>query len=133
MGKALLFMAIWDNAWFIPVVACAGVLILVFAFVAAFWLFKRHAKAQQKKKTLQAVKTVAGELAGRFGGPDNIVAVTVTGSRVTVALKNTESISAGDLEKEGLRGALIMSDKVVFPIGTDAEAFAAELRKRLGI
>lgn len=90
---------------------------------------KKEAKEEERQSEAYVEKTSA--VAALFGGKDNIVSIEIRGSRVVVNCHSTAMISPQELDKENLKGSIIMGSKVIFPVGSKAEEFAAELKKKI--
>lgn len=92
---------------------------------------KRKIEASKSAEQIEAETENA--IAVLFGGKDNIVKVFYRGSRVTVQVKDTSVIRSEDFDRADLSGALIMSDRIVFPVGENAAEFCGNLKKKIGI
>ena len=95
--------------------------------------FKEKERIEAKKTAVQKEEETENAIAVLFGGKSNIVAVTARGSRVTVAVKDTSLLRSQDFDRAGLKGAMIMSDRIVFLVGSNAEEFASNLKRKVGI
>lgn len=111
-------------------VAALACLVILLAFLLHF-LVRARRNRKNERESLKKVTRMADELPARFGGRDNILGIATKGSRVEVEVKSSEGIKADELEKEGLHGAIVMSDKVVFPVGVKADEFARMIEDRL--
>lgn len=94
----------------------------------------------QEKARIEAQKTpeqreaeTENAIAVLFGGRENIIALEARGSRVTIQVKDTTLIRSADFDRAGLKGAMIMSDRIVFPVGANAAEFAENLRAKIGL
>lgn len=114
----------------------AIVVVVILALVGIVFIFLHQRKIHQEKKqeavVEKKIEKATDELSDEFGGKDNIVSIAQMGSRVTVTLKSTAGITAQSLDAKGLKGALIMSNKVVFPVGPKAKEFADMLIEKTG-
>lgn len=90
-------------------------------------------KIEASKSAEQIEEETENAIAVLFGGKDNIVKVFYRGSRVTVQVKDTSVIRSEDFDRADLSGALIMSDRIVFPVGENAAEFCSNLKKKIGI
>lgn len=90
-------------------------------------------KIEASKSAEQIEEETENAIAVLFGGKDNIVKVFYRGSRVTVQVKDTSVIRSEDFDRADLSGALIMSDRIVFPVGENAAEFCNNLKKKIGI
>lgn len=90
---------------------------------------KKEAKEEQKQSEVYVEKT--SEVAKLFGGKENIISIEIRGSRVVVNCHSTKDIKPQELDKEGLKGSIIMGNKVFFAVGSKAEEFASELKKKI--
>lgn len=95
---------------------------------------------QKEKERIEASKTeeekeaeTQNAIAVLFGGKENVTSIEARGSRVTISVKDTSLIHSEDFEKAGIKGAVIMSDRIVFVVGNNAEEFAENLRKEVGL
>ena len=64
-------------------------------------------------------------------GKENIISIEIRGSRVVVNVKTTNGIDSKKLDEEGLKGSIIMGQKVMFPVGSQAEEFAKDLKNKI--
>ena len=71
------------------------------------------------------------QVAQIFGGKENIISIEIRGSRVVVNVKTTNGIDPKKLDEEGLKGSIIMGQKVMFPVGSQAEEFAKDLKNKI--
>ena len=95
---------------------------------------------QREKERIEASKTqeqkeaeTQNAIAVLFGGKENVTSIEARGSRVTISVKDTSLIHSEDFEKAGIKGAVIMSDRIMFVVGNNAEEFAENLKKEIGL
>lgn len=120
--------------WFYLIIAVVA-LAVAGGIGALYYFFV--AKKKKIEKTQQIVEkkidNATSEVAESFGGKENILSISHVGSRVTVNVKSSENISTSKLDSLGLKGAIVMGNKVVFPLGANAQQFYLDLKKKIGI
>lgn len=92
---------------------------------------KRKIKNREEKKESEVYVQKTSQVAQIFGGKENIISIEIRGSRVVVNVKTTNGIDPKKLDEEGLKGSIIMGQKVMFPVGSQAEEFAKDLKNKI--
>lgn len=92
---------------------------------------KGKIKNREEKKESEAYVQKTSQVAQIFGGKENIISIEIRGSRVVVNVKTTNGIDPKKLDEEGLKGSIIMGQKVMFPVGSQAEDFAKDLKNKI--
>lgn len=113
------FTKILDN--YALYICLAVVLLIVIAIlILVFAGKKKKAQPQQDYDWITAL-----------GGKDNIVEVSGVGSRLSILLKDKESINRDELTKYGVTSVMSMSGKLTLVIENKAEEIAAEINQKL--
>ncbi len=106
------------------VVAAAVVLIVL--------KVNRNRKIRQSEiEADQAVETKAKEVSDSFGGKENIISITQSGSRVTVIVENPDIVEREEINNS-LENVMFMGKKIVFVIGSRSETFKDLLEENIG-
>lgn len=92
---------------------------------------KGKIKNREEKKESEVYVQKTSQVAQIFGGKENIISIEIRGSRVVVNVKTTNGIDPKKLDEEGLKGSIIMGQKVMFPVGSQAEEFAKDLKNKI--
>lgn len=92
---------------------------------------KGKIKNREEKKESEVYVQKTSQVAQIFGGKENIISIEIRGSRVVVNVKTTNEIDPKKLDEEGLKGSIIMGQKVMFPVGSQAEEFAKDLKNKI--
>lgn len=92
---------------------------------------KGKIKNREEKKESEVYVQKTSQVAQIFGGKENIISIEIRGSRVVVNVKTTNGINPKKLDEEGLKGSIIMGQKVMFPVGSQAEEFAKDLKNKI--
>lgn len=92
---------------------------------------KEKIKNREEKKESEVYVQKTSQVAQIFGGKENIISIEIRGSRVVVNVKTTNGIDPKKLDEEGLKGSIIMGQKVMFPVGSQAEEFAKDLKNKI--
>lgn len=92
---------------------------------------KGKIKNREEKKESEVYVQKTSQVAQIFGGKENIISIEIRGSRVVVNVKTTNRIDPKKLDEEGLKGSIIMGQKVMFPVGSQAEEFAKDLKNKI--
>lgn len=92
---------------------------------------KGKIKNREEKKESEVYVQKTNQVAQIFGGKENIISIEIRGSRVVVNVKTTNGINPKKLDEEGLKGSIIMGQKVMFPVGSQAEEFAKDLKNKI--
>lgn len=92
---------------------------------------KGKIKNREEKKESEVYVQKTSQVAQIFGGKENIISIEIRGSRVVVNVKTTNGIDPKKLDAEGLKGSIIMGQKVMFPVGSQAEEFAKDLKNKI--
>lgn len=92
---------------------------------------KGKIKNREEKKESEVYVQKTSQVAQIFGGKENIISIEIRGSRVVVNVKTTNGIDPKKLDEEGLKGSIIMGQKVMFPVGSQAEEFAKALKNKI--
>ncbi len=92
---------------------------------------KGKIKNREEKKESEVYVQKTSQVAQIFGGKENIISIEIRGSRVVVNVKTTNGIDSKKLDEEGLKGSIIMGQKVMFPVGSQAEEFAKDLKNKI--
>lgn len=92
---------------------------------------KRKIENREEKKESEVYVQKTSQVAQIFGGKENIISIEIRGSRVVVNVKTTNGIDPKKLDEEGLKGSIIMGQKVMFPVGSQAEEFAKDLKNKI--
>lgn len=92
---------------------------------------KEKIKNREEKKESEVYVQKTSQVAQIFGGKENIISIEIRGSRVVVNVKTTNGINPKKLDEEGLKGSIIMGQKVMFPVGSQAEEFAKDLKNKI--
>lgn len=92
---------------------------------------KGKIKNREEKKESEVYVQKTSQVAQIFGGKENIISIEIRGSRVVVNVKTTNGIDPKKLDQEGLKGSIIMGQKVMFPVGSQAEEFAKDLKNKI--
>lgn len=92
---------------------------------------KGKIKNREEKKESEVYVQKTSQVAQIFGGKENIISIEIRGSRVVVNVKTTSGIDPKKLDEEGLKGSIIMGQKVMFPVGSQAEEFAKDLKNKI--
>lgn len=92
---------------------------------------KGKIKNREEKKESEVYVQKTSQVAQIFGGKENIISIEIRGSRVVVNVKTTKGIDPKKLDEEGLKGSIIMGQKVMFPVGSQAEEFAKDLKNKI--
>lgn len=99
--------------------------------LSLYSFFKRKNKNREEKKESEVYVQKTSQVAQIFGGKENIISIEIRGSRVVVNVKTTNGIDPKKLDEEGLKGSIIMGQKVMFPVGSQAEEFAKDLKNKI--
>lgn len=118
-------------SWYMILVYVIVGLLIIGLIIFLSIKFKKKSKEQIEQEESESYVQKTGRVAEIFGGRDNIVSLEIKGSRVIVNVKSTSGIEPSKLDSEGLNGSIIMGDKVIFPVGSKAEEFAENLRKKI--
>lgn len=92
---------------------------------------KGKIKNREEKKESEVYVQKTSQVAQIFGGKENIISIEIRGSRVVVNVKTTNGIDPKKLDEEGLKGSIIMGQKVMFAVGSQAEEFAKDLKNKI--
>lgn len=92
---------------------------------------KEKIENREEKKESEVYVQKTSQVAQIFGGKENIISIEIRGSRVVVNVKTTNGIDPKKLDEEGLKGSIIMGQKVMFPVGSQAEEFAKDLKNKI--
>lgn len=92
---------------------------------------KGKIKNREEKKESEVYVQKTSQVAQIFGGKENIISIEIRGSRVVVNVKTTNGIDPKKLDEEELKGSIIMGQKVMFPVGSQAEEFAKDLKNKI--
>lgn len=130
-------MALFDSTftgyeWYmilIYVVVVLGLVGLITYLCIHFSKGKIENREEKKESEVYVQKT--SQVAQIFGGKENIISIEIRGSRVVVNVKTTNGIDPKKLDEEGLKGSIIMGQKVMFPVGSQAEEFAKDLKNKI--
>lgn len=118
--------------WYMILIYVVVVLGLVGLITYLFIHFsKGKIKNREEKKESEVYVQKTSQVAQIFGGKENIISIEIRGSRVVVNVKTTNGIDPKKLDEEGLKGSIIMGQKVMFPVGSQAEEFAKDLKNKI--
>ena len=104
------------NLWWI---AGLSVLVLIGAWFLADYLIKKSRKG--KGETPMLKKEQANMYIEALGGLDNIIDKSLVGSRIVLTLKDYTGLKKDVLEKAGVTGFILMSDKLTLVVKEGAE------------
>ena len=118
--------------WYMILIYVVVVLGLVgFITYLCIHFSKGKIKNREEKKESEVYVQKTSQVAQIFGGKENIISIEIRGSRVVVNVKTTNGIDPKKLDEEGLKGSIIMGQKVMFPVGSQAEEFAKDLKNKI--
>lgn len=118
--------------WYMILIYVVVVLGLVgFITYLCIHFSKEKIKNREEKKESEVYVQKTSQVAQIFGGKENIISIEIRGSRVVVNVKTTNGIDPKKLDEEGLKGSIIMGQKVMFPVGSQAEEFAKDLKNKI--
>lgn len=118
--------------WYMILIYVVVVLGLVgFITYLCIHFSKGKIKNREEKKESEVYVQKTSQVAQIFGGKENIISIEIRGSRVVVNVKTTNGIDPNKLDEEGLKGSIIMGQKVMFPVGSQAEEFAKDLKNKI--
>ena len=117
--------------WYIILIIVLAAILVVGAAVFIILKINKNNKIKKSEEEVnQKVEESASHLALCFGGNDNIVEITQTGSRVTVLLEDPSKVNKEEIAKE-LSSVMYMGKKVVFVIGSKSEDFSRLLQENI--
>ncbi len=116
--------------WQILLIVFSALVLVLIIILLVLHIRKSNKIKASNLKVKEQVRASADALADKFGGNDNIVKISSSGSRVTVLLKEKDKIDKAGIEKE-FSNVMYMGDKVVFVIGTESAEFSKLLQNRL--
>lgn len=119
------------TSWYMILVYVLVAFIVIGVIVFIFIKLSKKTKAQIEQEESESYVEKTGRVAEIFGGKDNIVSLEIKGSRVIVNVKSTKDIDPKKLDEEGLKGSVIMGQKVIFPVGSKADEFALSLKQKI--
>ncbi len=118
--------------WLIAVIVAVCVVVVAAAVVLIVLKVNRNRKIRQSEiEADQAVETKAKEVSDSFGGKENIVSITQSGSRVTVIVENPDIVEREEINNS-LENVMFMGKKIVFVIGSRSETFKDLLEENIG-
>lgn len=116
--------------WMYILIAVAVVLVIGLVVFLVLKANKKKKIEAAEKEVQEKISSSTSELADKFGGNDNILEITKSGSRVTVLVKDPLKIEKEAI-KETIDNVMFMGSKVVFVIGSDSEIFKNLLESKV--
>ena len=77
-------------------------------------------RKESKKNKDKNINSTYDEIILNLGGKENIVEMTVRGSRLNIVLKDNSLLNIDALKNIGVEGVIVMTSKVTLVIGEDA-------------
>lgn len=115
------------------VVIAVVVLILASGAIILIVLHNKKKRKQYNKEVEKAdikFKEDTGKLANYLGGIDNVVGINLTGSRVSIQIKDITAIDKNKID-ELFQPVVYMSNKITFVIGSKSNEFEQLLKDKL--
>ncbi|MFA6830151.1 MAG: hypothetical protein WCR67_05575 [Bacilli bacterium] len=117
------------EVWQIVLVCLGCVLVLV----GVFFIIRHFIHSSKVKKgeenVQKALVSTTDSLADKFGGKDNILSITQSGSRVSVIVSDIKLIDKDGITK-AIDNVMFMGTKIVFVIGSDSSKFKELLESK---
>ena len=113
-----------NYAW----VLCVAVVVAILLTIVIIFLIKNRKPIKPKKEISTAAPD---EWVDALGGSDNIVEVSSMGSRLSIKIKNRDSINRDALTQLGVTSIVLMSDKVTLVTNLDNVKIEENLKNRL--
>ena len=109
-----------NYAWVIAVTIVA--IILVVAVIIAI------RGRNNKVPTKQISQASSNEWQDALGGPDNIIDIQATGSRLVAKIKNKELVNRDKLTELGVSSIVLMSDKITLVTNLDNQKIVDNMK-----
>lgn len=118
------------KAWMYVLIALAACLVIGALISVIFIINKKKRIKESEKKVEEKIQTSASHLSTLFGGKENILEITSRGSRVSITLKDMNTVDKEAIMKE-LDSCMFMGNRIVFVIGSRSGDFEKLLSENI--
>jgi len=108
-----------DNALFLALGVVGIILVAVSIILLLSFSKNKNAKENDKQEVFSAYDLL--------GGKDNVISKSITGSRVSLVLKDYNIINEDELKNNGVASIIKMSNKITLVFKGDSESFFKRL------
>lgn len=113
------------------VLIALAVCLVIGALISVIFIINKKKKIKEsEKKVEEKIQTSASHLSTLFGGKENILEITSRGSRVSITLKDMNTVDKEAIMKE-LDSCMFMGNRIVFVIGSRSGDFEKLLSENI--